>query len=156
MVPCRVMLASSAQHWGQKRTTLAQELIRRLLKYWKELSCEVKKKHLNKFMQMMKNSGYSERFRAEVLRSGLAGYHKILKADRLGQRPMYLKLKLKLWRATARRLEKQQKEKNWLGNFWKSCIFVPPTPGSWLKQEMQKKEEELRAGGREAWPIKMI
>ena len=50
----------------------------------------------------------------------------------------------------------EKNKKKWLEKFWKSCIFVPPTPGSVLKKEMQKKEEELRAGGREAWPIKII
>ena len=73
MAPSRVMLASSAQPWGQKRTSLTQELIRRLLNCRKELSCKVKQKHLNKYMQMLKNSGYEAKFRAEVLRSGLAG-----------------------------------------------------------------------------------
>ena len=31
-----------------------------------------------------------------------------------------------------------------------------PTPGSELKKIMQSKEEEMRAGGREAYPIKII
>ena len=33
---------------------------------------------------------------------------------------------------------------------------VPPTPGSELKKIMQEKEEKMRAGGRENWPIKII
>ena len=101
----------------------------------------------------MKNSGYSEVFRAEVLKSGLMGYNKIVAADKAGIRPMY---RLKEWNASARRMEKRSKKKNWLGTFWKSCIFVPPTPGSELKKKMQEKEEQLRAGGRESWPIKII
>lgn len=68
-------------------------------------------------------------------------------------RPIY---RPKEWEAAARRLEKRRKKKNWLGPFWKSCIFVPPTPGSELKKPMQEKEEQLRAGGRESWPIKII
>ena len=72
--------------------------------------------------------------------SGLAGYRKILAADKSGVRPMY---RLKKWQVTARQKDKQKKQKNWLGAFWKSCIFVPPTPGSVLKKEMQRKEEEL-------------
>ena len=153
MAPSRVILASSAQPWGQKRTSLTQELIRRMLNCSKELCCKVKQKHLNIYMQMLKNSGYEAKFRAEVLRAGLAGYRKILAADKAGLRPLY---RPKQWRAAARRLDKQKKKKNWLGSFWKSCIFVPPTPGSKLKKEMQSKEEELRAGGREGWPIKII
>ena len=153
MAPSKVILASSAQPWGQKRTTLTQELIRRMLNCKKELSCELKQKHLNKYMQMLKNSGYDVKFRSEILESGLAGYRKILTADRSGQRPLYRPTE---WCSAARRLDKLRKKKNWLGKFWKSCIFVPPTPGSELKKSMQKKEEETRAGGREAWPIKII
>ena len=60
------------------------------------------------------------------------------------------------WKESARWLEKKRKKSNWLGPFWKSSIFVPPTPGSELKKQMQAKEEEMRAGGREAYPIKII
>ena len=131
MAPSKVMLASSAQPWGQKRTALTQELIRRLLNCRKELSCKVKQKHLNRYMQILKNSGYEAKLRAEVLRAGLAGYRKILVADKSGQRPLY---RPKKWKAGARRMEKQKRKKNWLGVFWKSCVFVPPTPRSRLKR----------------------
>ena len=60
------------------------------------------------------------------------------------------------WKESARWLEKRRKKNNWLGSFWKSCIFVPPTPGSQLKKQMQEKEEKMRAGGREDYPIKII
>ena len=60
MAPSVVILAFSAQPWGQKRTTLTQELIRRLLNCRKELNCSIKKKHPNRFMQLLKNSGYNE------------------------------------------------------------------------------------------------
>ena len=153
MTAKKVMLAASAQPWGQKRTTLTQELIRRLLNCSKGLSCATKKKHLDNFMQLLKNSGYSQKFRAEILKSGLKGYSKILEAERDGVRPMY---RPKGWKESARWLEKRRKKNNWLGLFWKSCIFVPPTPGSELKKQMQAKEEEMRAGGREAYPIKII
>ena len=105
----------------------------------------MKVKHLNQYMQLLKNSGYSEAFRAEILKSGLKGYGKILKAERDGIRPMY---RPKNWKESARWLDKRRKKKNWLGSFWKSAIFVPPTPGSQLKKQMQAKEEEMRAGGR--------
>ena len=153
MAAKKVMLASAAQPWGQKRTTLTQELIRRLLNCSKELPCSRKKKHLNNYMQLLKNSGYSEAFRAEILKSGINGYNKILKAEKDEIRPIY---RPKGWKESARWLEKRRKKNNWLGKFWKSCIFVPPTPGSELKKQMQSKEEEMRAGGREEYPIKII
>ena len=40
-------------------------------------------------MQLLKNLGYSEQFRAEILRTGIAGYNKILAADKAGERPLY-------------------------------------------------------------------
>ena len=57
---------------------------------------------------------------------------------------------------TARWLAKRRKKNNWLGPFWKSAIFIPPTPGSELKKQMQAKEEKMRSGGRERYPIKLI
>ena len=153
MAAKKVMLASSAQSWGQKRTSLTQELIRRLLNCCKELPCVERRKHLNNFMQLLKNSGYNQKFRSEILKSGLNGYNKILKAERDAVRPTY---RPKGWNETARWLAKRRKKNNWLGPFWKSCIFVPPTPGSELKKLMQSKEEEMRAGGRETYPIKII
>ena len=153
MAPSRVMLSSSAQPWGQKRTTLTQELIRRLLNCRKELGCKSKRKHLNRYMQLLHNSGYNVNFRTEILKSGINGYIKILAAEREGRRPMY---RPKNWEVDSRRMDKQNKKKNWLGPYWKSCIFVPPTPGSELKKRMRKREEELRAEGRLKWPIKII
>ena len=153
MTAKKVILATSAQSWGQKRSTLTQELIRRLLSCSKSLPCAMRKKHLNNYMQLLKNSGYSEKFRLELLRSGLQGYNKILEAERDGVRPVH---RPKGWKESARWLEKRRKKNNWLGSFWKSCIFVPPTPGSELKKRMQAKEEESRAGGREKYPIKII
>merc|ERR1712218_195757 len=98
-------------------------LIRRLLNCSKELPCSRKKKHLNNYMQLLKNSGYSEAFIAEILKSGINGYNKILKAEKDEIRPIYLP---KGWKESARWMEKRRKK----NNFWKSCIFVPPTPGS--------------------------
>ena len=47
MTAKKVILATSAQSWGQKRSTLTQELIRRLLNCSKSLPCAMRKKHLN-------------------------------------------------------------------------------------------------------------
>ena len=102
---------------------------------------------------MLKNSGYSVNFRREILSSGINGYNKILEADRNKIKPLY---RPKGWNRSARRLESRNKSQNWLGPKYKSCIFVPPTPGSELKQLLQQKEVEMRPGGREDWPIKII
>merc|ERR1711994_138360 len=102
-------MASSAQPWGHKRTTLTQELIRRLLNCSKELDCQARRKHLNNFMQLLKNSGYDQSFRAEILKSGLQGYNKIVAADKEKRRPMYRTKQCKKIRSLACK-EKKEKE----------------------------------------------
>ena len=87
--PKRTMLATAANPWQQKRTTLTQELIRRLRNTRRELNCSRKQEILSDYMQMLKNSGYSVNFRKEILSSGLNGYNKILEADRSNQKPLY-------------------------------------------------------------------
>ena len=52
-------------------------------------------------------------------------------------------------------MDKKKKKSSWLGAY-KSCIFVPPTPGSQLQSKLQAIEKEMRPGGRENWPIKII
>ena len=114
MAPTRLLMAESAQPWQQKRTSWTQEVIRRLLRTSRQLSCQRKRKILSDCMQLMKNSGYAARFREEVLLAGVSGYSKILEADRDGSKPMY---RSKAWRLSARGLEdqKKRKKKRWLG-----------------------------------------
>ena len=101
----------------------------------------------------MKNSGYCKQFRIEVLMAGLKVYNKILEDNKNGVKPIY---RSKEWKTSARRMDKQKNITGWLGTFYKSFIFVPPTPGGELQNRMQLKEQELRAGGREMWAIKII
>ena len=155
MAQQRVILASSALPWQQKRTALTQELIRRLLRTKKELNCKVKQIIISEFMQLLKNSGYDKKFRCEILQSGLKGYNSILEADRVGKKPLY---RSRQWRKSPQGLkdQKRRKQNKWLGETYKSFIFVPPTPGAELKRRMQAKEKELRPGGRDDWPIRII
>ena len=86
------------------------------------------------------------------MNSGLNGYNRILAQDRNGTKPIY---RSKPWRKSSKRLDKKRKKVNWLGTY-KASIFVPPTPGGELRKLLQKKEIEMRPGGREKWPIKII
>ena len=88
MKPQRTCLASSANPWQQKRTMLTQECIRRLRNTSRNLCCKKKQDILSEYMQILKNSGYTVKFRKEILMAGLSGYNKILEADRLGQKPI--------------------------------------------------------------------
>ena len=83
----------------------------------------------------------------EILRSALNGYNKILAADISGEKPLY---RPKEWKSSARWLGKRRKARCWLGDKYKSSIFVPPTPNSELRKLMQSKEVEMR-DDRKCW-----
>ena len=146
------ILSNATNPWQQKRTVFTQEVIRRLLRTRKQLPCSKKQTILNEYMQVLKNSNYNSEFRREVLKSGINGYNKILDDDKNGAKPLY---RSKEWKSSTRRLDKQNKKKTWLRSF-KSCVFVPPTPGSELQKIMQAKEIQMRPGGRENYSIKII
>merc|ERR1719509_359446 len=61
-------------------------------------------------MRMMKRSGYNEKFRREVLRSGRLAFQKILQENQMGTKPIYRSRK---WKELERAKEKIQKRKNW-------------------------------------------
>ena len=100
----RVILASSALSFNKKRTILTQEGLRRLLNTKIELGPDVQKKHLDKFMLALKNSGYNYKFRKEVLDSTLKAYKKIIEDDKNGIKPIY--------RSRDWNLEERQKQKS--------------------------------------------
>ena len=68
--------------------------------------------------------------------------------ERSGHKPIY---RSKEWPKSARRMDKERK-KSHPGYSYKSCFFVPPTPGSELKAILQSIEKiEI-----ENWPIRII
>ena len=129
-----VLMRDSAAPMNQKRTVLTQEGIRRLKNCKIELNWEQKAKHLSELMQKMKNSGYDEEFRLEILKSSINGHEKIMEDHKNGSKPMYRNKEWKEknnWNAK----KKYKKENWWKGrgqNENKSVIFVPATPGSEL------------------------
>ena len=141
----RVILASSATSQSQKRTILTQECLRRLRNTKVELGPEVQRKHLNIFMLRLKNSGYSVKFRKEVLNSALQAFDRMLADDESGAKPMY---RSRSWNYDERKKAKLNKKHNWWNNEkskiqYKSVLFVTPTPGGVLATELRKREADL-------------
>ena len=91
--------------------------------------------------------------RSEILLSTLNGLRKIKEAANSGIRPLYRK---RSWKKKEGIVKKATKKKDWLCTFWKSRIFVPYTPGRKLKKRLQVMEKQMRSGGRECQPIKVI
>ena len=70
----RVILASSALSWQQKRTIHTQEALRRLRNTSLSLGENVQNDILSTYMLKLKESGYSAQFRAEIILSSKKAY----------------------------------------------------------------------------------
>ena len=71
-------MADSALNWKQKRTILTQEALRRLRNTSLELGHEVQCDHLSDFMLKLKDSGYGEKFRSEIVYSAKKAFEIIV------------------------------------------------------------------------------
>ena len=94
-------------------------------------------------MKRMQFSGYTPKFKAEVVKSALKAYRKLLDLDEQGTQPLY---RPRNWERVNRQNERRKKKTNWFkrrGDL--SVVFVPATPGSELKKSYEKciKESDL-------------
>ena len=131
-----VIHRDAALSMKDKRTILTQECLR-IIKNCHELIGEERQaEHLTYFMKRMQAAGYDKSFRAQVLRSALAAKDKMKTDERNGKRPMH---RPRGWKRNERRKEKKKKAREWYktgGN--ESVLFVTATPGSELKELLQK------------------
>ena len=94
----------------------------------------------------MKNSGYSKKYRMEILNSAMKAFDKMLEEDSKNIKPLF---RDRLWKKDEREIMKKNKKVNWYKNkektqiSYKSVLFVPPTPGGILAKELKQREEEL-------------
>ena len=101
----RVYLSDSAIPAKQKRTILTQECLRRLRNTQLDLGENIQKKHLTEFMLKMKNSGYSQEYRKQILVSALKAFDEMVKADQTGVKPLY---RDKKWQQEERKQEHEK------------------------------------------------
>ena len=90
-------------------------------------------------MLRMKTSGYSERFRMQVLESGIAGFERMRQVAESGGRPINRKSS---WEKQSRKKAKVAKSINWhKSGGYDVPIFVPNTPNSELARRIQEVEK---------------
>ena len=152
----RVILADAALPSNQKRTILTQECLRRLRNTKIELGEETKVRHLNNFMLKLKKSGYSTKYRTEILDSALSAFEKMLKDDKDGTKPLF---RDRNWNREEINKKKSNRNLNWYKSEkneieYKSVLFVPVTKGGILAKELKKREEEINKNSEER--IKII
>ena len=126
-----LIMVDSALNFKTKRTVLTQECLRQLRNTKIEFVPEYQKKHLNNFMLKMKNSGYGQKFRKEILDSTQKAHAKIIDEDKSGAKPIY---RSRDWNRQERESKKSLKKMDWWNSEkakvrYKSVLFVSPTPG---------------------------
>ena len=97
---------------------------------------------------MLRRSGYSERFRHEVIGDSLRGYEKLLKGEAEGGRPVD---RPKRYQQLERRRRRQEKGGRWYRREARGTrmrdgiIIIPPTPQSVMAKALRKIcQEELK------------
>ena len=141
-----VISKDSAMPISKKIDTLSQEVFRRLHNTKKEISWSVKTDILNKFMSELKASGYSQKDRQEILKSGVNRYNKLRGQEEEGTRPFF---RNKHFEKEKRRNLKEAKKGSWFrkkDNKFTSVFFVAPTPNSILMKMLQKTEDKFKVG----------
>ena len=131
-----VVNAKSAFSMKQKRTVLTQEVLRVLLNCSPDVPWERVVIHANTMVLRMQNSGYSKKFRCEVVDAALKAYDEIHRKSECGERPLYRPYN---WHRDERDKAKREKVNTWYGRGgYESVIFVPSTPDSVLQQRYQE------------------
>ena len=85
----KVILASSALSWTQKRSIHTQELLRRMKNTSVLLDEKVQNDHVSMYLLRMKKCGYNQKFRTEVFKSAKSAYKKIFEKHKYENVPMY-------------------------------------------------------------------
>ena len=148
----QVMLFNSVMPEHMKRRTLSQEVIRILRNCHPDLPWEEKLEHLNALTERMRDSGYPERMRAEIIQSGLNGYNKMRETERNGGRPVN---RLRSFNKWERRKERMKKRLNWYKkDKYSTILYVPCTPRSTLARRL--KEVEVRGRQDRKWRVKIV
>ena len=142
-----VINARSALSWSTKRTVLTQEVLRVLLNCSKHIPRESVNKKVQEMVLRMQYSGYSKKFRYEVVDSALKAYRIRQVEEERGVRPMH---RPKEWKKNKREEERVRKNNWYKKGGDESVIFVPATPSSELQRKYQ---QEIK---RQGFAIKVV
>ena len=123
-----------------KRTILTQQCIRVMRNCHEKIGKEKQTEHLTYYSARMQAAGYDQEFRIQVMESAFKAFEAMKEEARIGRKPVYRKRE---WKRNERRREKIRKSKNWYKKGGKeSVLFVTATPGSELKNKLQKEIEK--------------
>ena len=164
------ILETSAMSYNSKRSSLAQEVVRRMLNTSEMVSQEERDTIVEKFILKLKRSGYSESQRKEIVLAGLKGYETKKKRAEVEQKDLHrdgaataiTRMKKKLLAKTTWYKAKQENNKENKNNMKgdkkfrektkekddnkpaTAVLFVPRTPEGELATRLREAERELQ------------
>ena len=103
-------------------------------------------------MLKLKNSGYSVKYRTEILDSAWKAFEQMLKEDKEGTKPLF---RNKEWNKEDRAKSKKAQKLNWYKGSskseieYKTVLFVPVTKGGKLMKELKQREEDINKFSKE-------
>ena len=133
-----VIMRRSAHPARMKRVTLVQEGIRILRNTRRTLGWEVMMEEMTDLAARLRDSGYDEVYRGEVIRDAVVGYERQVASSDRGEKLLY---RPREWRQEERIREKQLKKAAWFRPA-DSVAFFPATPGGELVTMVRKVLEE--------------
>ena len=99
----------------------------------------------------MKQSGYDQHYRYQVIKSGVEGFDKMLEEERRGGRPINA---ARSWEEDRRQRSKELASKLWFRNRgYDVPLFIPHTPGEELVKKIREKEAKNNQGRRVRFKI---
>ena len=139
-----VIHARSAMPLHMKRTILAQEVLRILRNCSRRLQWENVCKHVQYFCARMQYSGHSPEMRAQVVKSALHAYDRMVQRDENGEVPFH---RPKEWKKEERMKSRRARRRDWFRgrkNEKESVLFIPVTPGGELKRRFMRIIQEAK------------
>ena len=138
-----VTMKSSALQMKQKFTILTQQGFSRLHNTSEDLEHE-RVESLNKFMQQLQLSGYSEKERENILRGSIKTYKNLKLKEITKERPFY---RDKDFNKEEGESIKRMKKKTWYKgkdptSKYKTVMFVDATPGDTLLKKLKETEDK--------------
>ena len=137
------ILNRSAMPWSMKRSTLFNEGIRRLKNCSRSLPWAQKAKHLSDFSNMLRISGYDDRFRYTCIKGVIQRYQELEEMVRRGETDFY---------RTREKIDQQKQAKGggnratwFLKGNTTTTLLTSSTPGSRLKRELQDTLKDTQA-----------
>ena len=125
----------------ETRTIHTQEIVRILLNSHPDQATEITNNSVSNYIKKMQNSGFSEKYRLEIVKSAMKAFNKIKAEAEAGTKPMF---RPRDWKRQERENLKAQQNKTWFkkgGN--NNFISIPATPGSELKKDIEASVAEI-------------